>query len=411
MDLSNLKSNAPMLINHLKQNNYSISMVQYTEKVLRFLLEENNENWNSYEDARVDLLRKYKDVAKPTLSNLNSRLNMIIAYDLLGKLPDGNPVPEVIKKGTYYHLNNPYRSLVDSYSEYLKTRRLSSSSVKCYTGNASSILLKLQARKIFSIEQVEEKDIVEIFFNDGALTSADYRRIFRDFVMHCGLDADISGKLIMWIPKIKKHKRIPQYLTESEAEVFRETLRDEDNGLTFRDRAVGALLFYTALRSIDIAELQISDVDFDRDIISIIQEKTDRPWEISLSAAVGNPIYDYIHIERGDNPDPHLFISKHRPFQGITRKTISGLILNRIFDAACVRMEATDRRGSHIFRHHLTKVMLEHEISGTVIAEALGHSSTASTESYLNSDFQHLKLCGLDISKFPLGRGTLCYEV
>ena len=102
MDLSNLKSNAPMLINHLKQNNYSISMVQYTEKVLRFLLEENNENWNSYEDARVDLLRKYKDVAKPTLSNLNSRLNMIIAYDLLGKLPDGNPVPEVIKKGTYY---------------------------------------------------------------------------------------------------------------------------------------------------------------------------------------------------------------------------------------------------------------------------------------------------------------------
>lgn len=411
MNLSNLRANAPMLIEYLEQNSYSVSMIQYTEKIISFLLGPNAENWTSYEDARNELREMYKDSAKPTRSNINSRLNMVIAFDLLGKLPDGNPVTEIIKKGTYYKLNNSYKSLVDTYAEYLKTKRLSESSVRCYTGNASSILLKLQSRKILSIEEATEQHIVEIFFNGGAFTSVDYRRIFRDFAAHCGLDETISRKLITWIPRMKKHKRIPQYLTSEEADIFRETLRDESNGLTFRDRAVGALLFYTALRSIDIAELLISDVDFENDIISIVQEKTDEPWEISLSAAVGNPIYDYIHMERGNNTDPHLFISKHRPFKGITRKTVSGLILNRIFDAACVRMETTDRRGSHIFRHHLTKAMLEHEISGTVIAEALGHSSTASTEAYLNSDFPHLKMCGLNIEKFPLKRGSLCYEI
>ena len=410
MDLSNLRMNAPMLIEHLEQNSYSLAMVQSTERIVGFLLENNTDKWNSYDDARKELLKKYKDSAKATQNNLNSRLNMVIAFDVLGKLPDGYPVSEIIRKGSYYLLNDSFKSLVDTYANYLKTKRLSNSSIKCYTGNASSVLLKLQNRKIWSIEEVDEKHIVDIFFNEGALTSQDYRRIFRDFSEHCGLDETISNRLKMWIPQIKKQKRIPQYLTSNEAEIFRETLRDESNGLTFRDRAVGALLFYTALRSIDIAELQKSAVDFENEVISIIQEKTDEPWEITLSAAVGNPIYDYIQLERGDNSDPHLFVSQHRPFKGITRKLVSGIILNRIYDVACIRMQEKDMRGSHLFRYHLTKAMLEHEVSGTIIAEALGHSSTTSTEKYLNTDFTHLKMCGLNIEKYPMKRGALCYE-
>ncbi len=401
MDLCRLKMSSNVLLCYMKEQGYSRMMLDEVSKVISFLLNRENNTWDSYEDALDEYLAPYKSSSESTQFNKISRFKAVVAFDLYGKLPNGYPDSRLIKKGTYYKLNSSYRFYIDSFKSALNGKTLSESTIKCYIGNAASILLKLQERGCTSLNDVRERDLVAVFYNGGSLTSSDYRAIFLRFLKDTDLEPDLAHRLRLWTPKYKKQKKNKQYLTTGEAEIIRDTLRTGE-GLSYRDRAIGTILYYTALRSIDIAKLKMSDIDWENDLIRIVQEKNDVPWIAPLSTPVGNAIYDYIEKERPPVNDPHLFISLHRPFKEVTRKTISGIVLNRIFDAACLRMRETDRRGSHLFRHHLTNVMLEHGIKGTIISDALGHQGTASIEPYLNTDFKNLKACALSIDMYPL---------
>ena len=65
-----------------------------------------------------------------------------------------------------------------------------------------------------------------------------------------------------------------------------------------------------------------------------------------------------------------------------------------------IRMNKNDRRGPHLFRHNLATSLLENEIPQPIISETLGHTSSKSIESYLNTDFTHLRKCALSIEPF-----------
>jgi len=76
-------------------------------------------------------------------------------------------------------------------------------------------------------------------------------------------------------------------------------------------------------------------------------------------------------------------------------------------DAAKIRLNSGDRRGFHLFRHHLAISLLENEVSQPVISQIMGHSSPVSVEAYLSADFRHLKDCALSIDCFPLRKEVL----
>ena len=82
-------------------------------------------------------------------------------------------------------------------------------------------------------------------------------------------------------------------------------------------------------------------------------------------------------------------------------------IASTVMNKACIQLNKGDRRGLHIFRHHLATGMLAEDVSAVVISRVLGHSSPESTKAYLNADFVHLKECSLSIGEFPLRRGVL----
>lgn len=408
MDLSSLKMNGNDLLGHMRKQGYSQIMLDEVSKVISFLLSKEGNAWGSYENVLDEYLEPYKNSSRSTRANKISRFNAVAAFVLYGKLPDGLPNNQLTKKGTYYKLNSDYRTHIENFMANLRGNTLSESTIKCYAGNAASILLKLQERGCKSLEDVRESDLVAVFYNDGHLTSSGYRAIFFKFLRDADLAPNLAKRLRIWTPKYKKRKQNIQYLTAKEAETIRETLRTGEN-LSYRDKAMGMLLFYTGLRSIDVAKLKLADIDWENDLIRIVQEKNDVPWVAPLSAPVGNAIYDYIELERPPSKDPHLFISLHRPFKSVTRKLVSGIVLNRIFDAASLRMKESDRRGSHLFRHHLTSVMLEHGVNGTTISDALGHQGTSSIEAYLNTDFKNLKKCALSIEMYPLKLEEITY--
>jgi site-specific recombinase XerD len=69
---------------------------------------------------------------------------------------------------------------------------------------------------------------------------------------------------------------------------------------------------------------------------------------------------------------------------------------------AGIRIDKGNRRGFHLFRHHLATTLLENGIEQPVISSTLGHQSPNSLNSYLETDFLHLKECALSIDRFPV---------
>ncbi len=64
--------------------------------------------------------------------------------------------------------------------------------------------------------------------------------------------------------------------------------------LTKQDNAICRLILETGLRGIDVCFLRLNDINWEKDTVSAVQNKTKRPLLLPLGASYGNDITDYI---------------------------------------------------------------------------------------------------------------------
>lgn len=68
-------------------------------------------------------------------------------------------------------------------------------------------------------------------------------------------------RILAFLPALRETRKNIQYLTSEEVHKIKETLADDGNLLTLRDRAIGMLVLYTGLRGCDIAGLTFETID------------------------------------------------------------------------------------------------------------------------------------------------------
>ena len=175
------------------------------------------------------------------------------------------------------------------------------------------------------------------------------------------------------------------------------------------DKAIGMLALYTGLRGCDIAGMTYDSIDWGKDLIYIRQQKTEFPLELPLTAVVGNAIYDYLTSERPHTESRYLFVTQNKPYDRLKGRSI-GNVAVRIMIAAGIRQSKGDRKGFHIFRHHLATALLGNGVPQPVISRVLGHTSPDSLEAYLSADFLHLKECSITIEHFPVSEEVFSHE-
>lgn len=99
-----------------------------------------------------------------------------------------------------------------------------------------------------------------------------------------------TNKILIYLPVVPKRHNNVEFLKKEEVEAFRKVLLTS-NVLSFRDKAIGIILFYTGMRAVDIAaELHFNEIDWENDMIRLSQNKTRNLLELPLSATVGNAI-------------------------------------------------------------------------------------------------------------------------
>lgn len=167
------------------------------------------------------------------------------------------------------------------------------------------------------------------------------------------------------------------------------------------------LALRTGLRSIDITNLQLDDIDWKNNAIEIVQKKTGSSLVLPLLTDVGNALADYILNGRPNSPLHYIFLRSQAPHQQLSEHSCCYGISKSMMKKAGVRQGEGERNGFHSFRHSVAARLLAEETPLPVISSILGHRNKDSTMIYLSTDLKHLRTCALNLAGIEVTRGEL----
>ena len=146
-----------------------------------------------------------------------------------------------------------------------------------------------------------------------------------------------------------------------------------------RDFAMIMLLARLGLRSIEVARLELADLDWRAGEI-VVRGKAKRHDRLPLPRPVGEALVDYLREVRGRVADPHVFLTCRAP-TGPIRAELVGDVVER----ACHRA-GLPVVGPHRLRHSLAADMLRHGAGLVAIGQVLRHQDLATTAVYAKVD-------------------------
>ena len=244
-------------------------------------------------------------------------------------------------------------------------------------------------------------EVVPAFFNElrrsweaGSLrTAASGLRSFLSF-------SEDGGQLLAAIPGQLLRKRIIlPVLTQDEEQAIWDVLQTD--AILFRDKAIMTLALLTGLRAVDMLNLQLRDIHWQRDLIHIIQKKTKQQLVLPLLPVIGNALARYIAKERPASDSPFVFLSWNAPHRPLKEHASCYAIVRKIFSCAGVRL-GNELKGTRLLRHHVASKMLRKGVSLQSISSTLGHVNPETTDIYLTADEENLRNCASTLALIPM---------
>ena len=294
---------------------------------------------------------------------------------------------------------------------HLTNLRRSMVTIKDYRLYLSEFLMHLNERNVKHVSAITEKDILT-FVSSHPTNKVNIVSALRVLFRFWREEHIVDDRFEELFDTYKTHKpeRIPSYFTANEVMRIEQSVsRNSANGK--RNYAMLLLASRLGLRASDIANLQFSDIDWDKNMITLTMQKTKKVIELPLLADVGNAIIDYLHHGRPKSDSQNVFLSGNAPYVAATKNmvcaAINGIILRSGVDTS------GKHHGPHSLRHSLASAMLNGGSLMPVISESLGHRSTQTTLAYLKIDIRSLQKCALPVPEiadcFYMQRGGAFY--
>lgn len=405
MDIKKLQETYPALLEYMNSNNYSKHYIRLLKTEINWII-------NNHESSMICSYEQACSIRSDQTSSYDMKRRYRLFYGLMKRFEEYNVFPDrrrkepLIKRGSYHQLCPEFKNVIDTYRKADEARGLKEHTIYGNASGGSCFLLKMQELGHSSLSTITEEDALSFFIGkDGkAWTSSCYKKeISSVFNADLGDFSEEAHRIHAYMPKIRPKRKTIPYLQPEEVDAIHSVIQSENQALSLRNKAIATLLFFTGLRGCDIATLEFSDIDWDAEEIRLSQEKTGIDLTLPLTPTIGNAIYDYLSKERPSSEDTHIFLSESKPYSPLKSKAMY-YIAGKIYDAANIRMNSGERRGTHLFRYNLATTFIGEGTSRPVISETLGHADPDSLDYYLFSDIIHLRECALSIEKFPVGK-------
>lgn len=386
------------LLQDMQKDGYSQNYMKCVSREIRWL--ENHQGVYRFDSFEVACQIRVAQTSSPeTQANRKTIYNLFHRYSQYGSLSEGKRNP-LFRFGAYTQLNGEFKILLDNYEKESYRRGLKPGTVRASISACSGLLLSLQSSGFQSLEDVTEKAVLDSF-SHKKLSSSTKVNIASVFEAQTGSYSDSARRILTYLPSLHRRRKNIQYLTEEETQAIRSVLSGNVGGLCLRSRAIGVVLYFTGMRSSDVAGLKFSDIDWEKEEIRIIRKKTGEELLLPLTTAVGNAIFDYATQERPDSADEHIFLCGAKPCRPISPGTV-GNAAQKVYEAAAIRQNKGDRKGAHLFRHNLAASFAGSGIPRPIISSTPGHSDPDSLDHYLSADISHLRECAISIREFPV---------
>ncbi len=293
-----------------------------------------------------------------------------------------------------------FQSLHTQFLTHLRSEQKSKNTMESYRNISCKFLVFIENMGYTDLKVVPMESIHAFFielrktWEAGSLrTAASGLRSLLNF-------ADNGSRLLPAVPcHLFRKRTILPVLTQDEEKAIWNVLHTD--AVSLRDKAIMTLALFTGLRAVDILALKLGDIDWQRDVIHIIQKKTKEPLVLPLLPAMGSALAMYIAKDRPSSNLPFVFLSCNAPYQPLREHASCYAIIRKIFLCAGVRV-GKELKGTRLLRHHAASKMLRKGIALQTISSALGHVNPGTTDIYLTADEEKLRDCASTLTLIPM---------
>ena len=193
-------------------------------------------------------------------------------------------------------------------------------------------------------------------------------------------------------PRVYRQEQLPRSLPWDTVRAFLDGI-DRSGTAGLRDYAMFLLIAAYGLRGCDLANLQLTDIDWQAGELRVRQRKTGQPLLLPLTAPVAAALVAYLRKGRPRCACREVFLTAVAPIVPLKRQSVGYAFRNR------VRASRLDMpfEGVHCLRHSYAAHLLRRGISLKTIGDLLGHASTESTCVYLRVNVDDLREVALPL--------------
>lgn len=196
----------------------------------------------------------------------------------------------------------------------------------------------------------------------------------------------------------ESREKIVVTLTDNDKQSIMQKHDACSTSMDLRDNAMILLGMKMGIRSIDIVNLRLKDIDWKRQSIRIYQKKTSHEIVLPMPAEVGNAVYLYITQGRPNEKaqNDRLFIKHRVPYNSLQR----GVCLRALERTLPERN--VPGSGFHVTRRTYATDQLKRGTQKQGLADLLGHKDTSSIKHYVNLDDERMMMCPISLSEAGL---------
>ncbi len=211
---------------------------------------------------------------------------------------------------------------------------------------------------------------------------------------------NVPSELLPFVLPPSRKKVLPSFRTAELKAILEQPDRTTSSGK--RDYAILMLASVTGLRSVDIANLKLTDIHWAEKTIQIVQHKTQASLSLPLDPIAGDALVDYILHGRPTTDLSFLFLTEVKPYRNLNDKSSVANVLKKCLKQAGIAKISRDGKSFHAFRRTIGSWLLNSESPPEMIAQILGHSNQKVLARYLPFNPSSLQICAMGFDSIPV---------
>jgi integrase/recombinase XerD len=202
------------------------------------------------------------------------------------------------------------------------------------------------------------------------------------------------------IPRVTsvENASVPMIWSENDISKLLQSV-DQSSPVGKRNYAILILCTELGLRACDIDNLKLTDIDWSKKEINIVQEKTGVLNTCPLTNAAGWAVINYLRYGRPKSKEPYVFLTCNAPYRKLGPSTATTMLKQQMRLAGIKPSSKVSKTGIHSLRHSLARRLLDKDIPLELVSEIMGHTEIVSSSPYLKIDVAGLRMCALSLSK------------